>query len=386
MAIIGFRTIGSYPGGVESVITGIAPHIAELGWRVTLYVRARYWQPAPQHENVTVVPLGTIYRKHTEAIVHTVLATAHAARAGLPLLHYQAIGNGLLAWAPRLWGARSIVTVHGRDWQRAKWGRVATEALKLGERITMRAADAVLCVSPGIAKELSREYGRDVDYIPNAVDVPPPRALDHERLRRVVGTDPGRYFLWIGRIVPEKRVDLLVDGFKQLGGEARLVIAGSTEYAEDHAAATVARARGDGRIHFVGPRFGEEKELLLRGASCFVLPSDLEGMPMALLEAMSYGLPCIVADLAELRAMHGSADRPTALTFPPGDRQALTAVMQRVADDFAGHRELGARARAAIAAQGGWRAIAERWVAVYDRLLQGGRRAEGREPWASAGS
>lgn len=368
--MIGFRTVGQYAGGVESVVTGIVPHLADLGWKIDLFVRERYWTGEPVHSNVRVISLPALNGKHFEAVSHSAMSTLYCVRSRPPIVHYHAVGNGLFAFFPRLWRGRTVVTVHGRDWNRAKWGTMATWVLRAGEVTAMRGAHEVSSVSSSVARELTGEFRREVSFIPNAVDIPVDTGrIDPKALSEITGLSCSRYLFWIGRIVPEKRLDLVIRAFKEIPDSSiGLVIAGEAQYSEDCARSVMALAADDPRIGFVGARFGAEKDRLFRGACGYVLPSDLEGMPVALLEAMSYGLPCVVADLPELRDL---GDDTSLLRFVRGDADDLRAKIRSILDDPHRSARMGRAARQVVRDTGGWRSVACEWSDVYDRVLSG---------------
>ena len=250
-----------------------------------MYVR-RWYTPGgvTSYEGVRLVHTPTIRTKHLDASLHTLASSVHALTQHFDIVHYHAIGPSALAWMPRMAGSRVVATVHARDWQRPKWGPVARACLKAAERCAVRLPDCTIAVSQTLRRALEDEYCRPVRYIPNGVNIPSPQPADLITAR--FGLKGGDYVLHLSRLVPEKRVDWLIRAFRQTPGPVRLVIAGSDDGLSGYERELKALAAGDQRVLFAGTVGGPLKAELLSNARCCVAPSCLEGLPVALLEAM----------------------------------------------------------------------------------------------------
>jgi glycosyltransferase involved in cell wall biosynthesis len=259
---------------------------------------------------MTLRHLPAIPTKHLETISSTTLATA-VAMAGFDIVHFHALGPGLLAPAPRfLSRARVVQTVHGRDGQRAKWGAGARLALGAAEWMSARVPDATIVVSQALATHYRETYRREPDVIPNGVVAPTPGATD--ALLDRFGLEPGRYVLFVGRLVPEKAPHLLVQAFASMDTDLRLVLAGGSAHTDAYVADLERLAAADHRVLLTGPVYDEACQALLRHAAVFASPSMLEGAPLTLLEAVAHGTPVVVSDIAPHRE-----DIPTEV---PGQR------------------------------------------------------------------
>jgi glycosyltransferase involved in cell wall biosynthesis len=304
VAMIGLRGIPAKSGGVEHAVMNLAPRLAQMGVKVTVYCRTPYCEERPMSwKGVSLRYIPTINRKHTEAPVHTLLCTIDAIREGNDIIHFHALGNGFFSFIPRLFRKKTVVTVHGLDYKREKWGAAAKTFLRLSEKISFH-ADKVIAVSKSIAEQY--EGQARVRYIPNGVEKGKMRKL--AGLLRF-GLKEGEYILFLGRLVPEKGVHLLIKAFRNIDYPIKLVIAGEATHTEEYVRHLKKIAGTDNRIIFTGPLYGRDKEEAFSNCRLFVLPSTLEGMPLALLEALSYKKPVLASDIQENRdASGGSCD------------------------------------------------------------------------------
>lgn len=364
--MIGQKRTGSREGGVEVVVTELARRMAALGHEVTCYDRSGTdvnGEPTPTEpydlDGVRVVPVPTVNKKGLAALTSSFAATRAALRDGADVIHYHAEGPCVpLAWASRS-GARTVATIHGLDWQRAKWGGLASRYIKLGEKTAARRADELIVLSRGVRDYFREEYGRDARLIPNGVDVPEsaPARLITERW----GLAKGSYVLFLGRIVPEKRPELLLEAFRGLKTDKRLVIAGGSSDTSEYLEQVSEAAARDPRVIMAGFVEGQVLIELYSNAYAYVLPSDVEGMPMSLLEAMSYGCCCVTSDLPECADVTGSAG----LTFPRGDAAALCDVLASVMADPREVAALGEAARERVRENYNWDFVVQRTLDVY---------------------
>lgn len=369
IAMIGQKRTGSREGGVEVVVTELATRMAALGHEVTCYDRSGTdvnGVPTPTEpyelDGVRVVPVATVNKKGLAALTSSFAATRAALRDGADVIHYHAEGPCVpLARASRA-GARTVATVHGLDWQRAKWGGLASCYIKLGERVAARRADELIVLSHGLRDYFREEYGRDARLIPNGVDVhePAPARVITERW----GLSRGSYVLFLGRIVPEKRPELLLEAFRGLETDKRLVIAGGSSDTSEYLEQVSEAAARDPRVIMAGFVEGQALAELYSNACCYVLPSDVEGMPMSLLEAMSYGCCCVTSDLPECADVTG----PAGLTFPRGDAAALRDALASVIADPREAEVLGHDARRRAQESFGWDNVVRWTLETYEGI------------------
>ena len=218
-----------------------------------------------------------------------------------------------MLWLPKLLGKRCVATIHGLDHQRGKWGKLASAYIMLGEKCAVRFADEIIVLSRNVQKYFLERYGRETKYIPNGVNRPERREV--REIKEKYGLQKQEYILFLGRIVPEKGVHLLIEAFRKLRTDKKLVIAGSASDSKEYYDSVRRAAEGDERILFTGFVQGRVLEELYSNAWLYVLPSELEGMPLSLLEAMSYGCCCLVSDIPECREVVGER----AMLFRRGD-------------------------------------------------------------------
>ena len=369
--MIGHKRIPSREGGVEVVVGELATRMAALGHDVTCYSRSGHSVAGAEYDTlantsepyeyqgVHVVPVPTLDKKGLAALSSSFFATLRAIKARPDVIHYHAEGPCVPMRFARMRGIRTVATIHGLDWQRAKWGRFASAYIKLGEKTAVRCADEMIVLSEPTRDYFMRQYGRSTHFIPNGINLK--ELAPAQEITQRWGLTRGSYVLFLGRIVPEKGLDYLLDAWRQLSTDKTLVIAGgSSDSAEFHGEvrARVERASGVTMTGFVQGRALEE---LYSNAYAYVLPSDVEGMPLSLLEAMSYGCPCITSDIPECAdVLAGSG-----LVFPRSSSDGLRDALASILADPALAIDLGERARRRVQDMYDWDDIVERTLALY---------------------
>lgn len=301
IVVTGTRGIPDIQGGVETHCEELFPRIAALGHDVTILRRRCYVEPGnriAEYKGVKLIDLYTPRKKSIEAIVHTFLAVMKARRMRADIIHIHAIGPSLMAPFARLLGLKVVTTHHGPDYDRGKWGKMAKRILKLGEKMGARYSHKVIVISRVIADILERDYGRtDTALIFNGVT--PPVASKSTDYLNEIGVTPGKYVLAVGRFVPEKNFHLLIDSFEAAGLAKRgykLVIAGDADHDDEYSRSLKSKAK-EHNVVLTGFVKGERLNQLFSHAGLFVLPSSHEGLPISLLEAMSYGCDVLVSDI-----------------------------------------------------------------------------------------
>lgn len=322
--MIGHKEFPSRAGGVEVVVAELAAELVKRGHSVTVYDRGR--RPGKNRyfcDGVEVIRAAAIRRPGLDAAVSSFTATIHALTRRYDVIHYHALGPSVMLPLARLCGAGTVATVHGLDWKRAKWGRLACAYLKLGERLTARCAGEVVVLSQSAQAYFLRRYGRKTRLIENAV--PPVEAAPCREIGGRFGLTAGGYILFVARIVPEKGLHHLILAFLRCGTEKKLVVAGALpdgpygRYVQE-------LAGGRENILFVG--FVQEQILQELYCNCalYVLPSEVEGMALTLLEAMSAGALCLTSDIPENREVLGEFG----FVFHSGDVQSLYEVLSHL--------------------------------------------------------
>lgn len=303
VVVTGTRGIPNIMGGVETHCEELFPLIAAKGYDVTVIRRKSYVRDSlSEWKDVKLVDVETPKKKSFEAIIHTFRAINTAKRLGADVLHIHAIGPALLVPYAKLLGLKVVFTHHGPDYDRDKWGFAAKIMLKLGESMGCRFADHVIVISDVIRNLIAERCGRtkNVHLIYNGV--PEPEICDYPEYFEELGIEKGKYILGMCRFVPEKHLHDLVEAYVKLKDEnripydVRLVLAGDTDFEDDYSRGLKQKARENGVV-LTGFVRGRKLHSLLTNALCYSLPSSHEGLPIALLEAMSYQLPVVTTNI-----------------------------------------------------------------------------------------
>lgn len=307
IAMIGHKRIPSREGGVEIVVEELVTRLVELGNNVTVYNRKgnnvqdknadKEKRKLKEYKGVKIKEVFTFENKKLNAIVYTFNATIRALFGRYDVIHYHAEGPCSMIWLPHLFGIRTVATIHGLDWKRSKWGGFATKFLKFGEKCAAKYADEVIVLSEEVKKYFKETYNRDTIFIPNGVNKPIIR--EPEIIKEKWNLNRDDYILYLGRIVPEKGIHYLIEAFKEIDVNKKLVIAGGSSHTSEYLKEIKDLVKNDDRIIMTGFVQGRIIDELYSNASLYVLPSDLEGMPIALLEAMSYGCPVLTSNIEE---------------------------------------------------------------------------------------
>jgi glycosyltransferase involved in cell wall biosynthesis len=359
--MIGQKGVPATHGGVERHVDELGARLVGLGHEVTVFTRPNYTDPAlREHRGMRLVSLPTIGTKHLDAIVHSVLATLVCWRGGYEVVHYHAIGPCLASPLARLRGRHVVATIHGADWRRSKWGRGARSVLRLGEWMALHVPHVTISVSETLAQRYAEETGRRVVYIPNGIAIDP--GDDTAVLDEFGLTDRG-YVLFAGRLVPEKGAHYLLEAQSCAHTEMPVVIAGDQSMSEDYVA--VLRALAGDDVVFTGYQYGARLAALFRHAALFVLPSDLEGLPIVLLEALAYGLPVLASDIAPNVEVLGDKGR----YFRAGDVSSLATELAQCVREAPEMRESVQEFQLQALATYDWNKVGRETAGLYESLV-----------------
>lgn len=331
IVVTGTRGIPNVMGGVETHCEELFPRIARRGLDVTVIRRSNYVRDSLTEWNgVKLADIDCPKKKSFEAIIHTFRAINEAKRLGADVLHIHAIGPALLVPYAKMLGMRVVFTHHGPDYDRDKWGKAAKTILKLGERMGCMFADDVIVISDVIRNLIKEKYGRtrNVHLIYNGVSQP--EICDYPEYFSELGIEKGKYILGMCRFVPEKNLHHLVEAFAKIrkenpSSDIRLVLAGDTDFEDDYSRGLKAMARENGVV-LTGFIKGRKLHSLLTHCLCYCLPSSHEGLPIALLEAMSYGVKVIVSNIPANKEV----GLPDSDYFPVGNVEALAEKLREV--------------------------------------------------------
>ncbi len=302
IAMLGLKSIpvGEYGGGIERHVEELAERLVRRGHTVFVYVRsyAMKGKKTRTWRGVHLIPLPTIRRKNLETIVHTFLATIHVLFMRVHVIHYHGVGPATFAWIPRIlkpW-ARVIVTFHAIDRFQKKWGAFARFYLGFGEWAAMHFPHRTIVVSHVLQVYTHRRYKKPALYIPNGVELRTIRKTDalipfHLRAQN--------YFLMVARLVKHKGIHYLIQAFRSIKTDKKLVIVGAPSFTEDYVEYLAKLAADDPRIIFTGYQTGEILAQLFAHTYLYTHASEMEGLSLSILDAMSYGAPVLVANIPE---------------------------------------------------------------------------------------
>lgn len=339
IVMFGQKRIPSREGGIEIVVEELSTRMVKRGHKVTCYCRKGHHVSGSEfdsrshtkYKGVVLKPVFTIDKKGVAAVTSAFFSALWSAFGNYDVVHIHAEGPAAFCWIPKLFGKRIIVSVHGLDWQREKWkSQAAAGFIRLGEHCAVNYADEIIVLSKNIQNYFYNTYRRDTVLIPNGVDTP--KIVNADRIQKEYGLEKDGYILYLGRLVPEKGILYLIEAFKQIETTKKLVIAGGGSDTDNYVKELKQAGSKDQRVLFTGFVQGHLLEELYSNAYLYCLPSDLEGMPLSLLEAMSYGNCCVVSNIAECT----EAVEDHAVVFQKGNIEDLASKLQKLCN----HSEL----------------------------------------------
>lgn len=368
IAMFGHKRVPSREGGVEIVVEELSTRMARLGHDVTCYNRRGHHISGAQYDiqtessycGVRLKTVPTLDKKGLAAVSSSFFAAVCATFSKADVVHIHAEGPAFMCWLLKLFGKRVVVTVHGLDWQREKWKKgFGSKYIRLGEKMAVRFADEIIVLSRNVQEYFRDTYGRNTVWIPNGVSRP--EIAEAEKICQQFGLEMDGYLLFLGRLVPEKGIHYLIGAFRNVQTNKKLVIAGGASDTDAYAEALRQMAMEDNRIIFTGFVQGRLLEELYSNAYVYVLPSDLEGMPLSLLEAMSYGNCCVVSDIPEC----AEVVEDKAAVFAKGNIDDLRQCLQALCDDPDLVTRYRKDASDFICGKYSWDEVTQRTLALY---------------------
>lgn len=335
IAMLGHKRIPSREGGVEIVVSELATGMASLGHDVTCYNRKGHHvsgeefdgERLTEYNGVKIKEVFTVQKGGLAAMTSSVFAALKAAFGRYDVVHFHAEGPCAMLWLPKLFGKRCIATIHGLDHQRAKWGRFASWYIRFGEKCAVKFADEIIVLSENVRRYFKETYDRETAFIPNGVNSAEKK--DAKEITAKFNLSKDDYILFLGRLVPEKGLERLIEAYKRIKTDKKLVIAGGSSDTAEFEAKLRAASAENPNIVFTGFVQGRLLEELFSNAYFYVLPSDVEGMPLSLLEAMSYGNCCLTSDIPECASIIGEYG----CVFDRSKNDDLAEKMQNLCDN-----------------------------------------------------
>lgn len=369
IAMLGHKRIPSREGGVEIVVGELAVRMAAQGHQVTCYNRSGHHvsgrafdgRKLKAYKGVKLIPVLTINKKGLAAMSASLFASVRAAFGRYDVVHFHTEGPCATLWLPKMMGKRCVVTIHGLDHQRSKWGKFARRYILLGEKTAVRWADEIIVLSQSVQAYFRDTYHRATNLIPNGQ--PQVHRRNAKLISDLFGVAENDYILYLGRITPEKGIHVLIDAFQQVETKKKLIIAGGASDSAEYFAQLKKQACADARIVFTDFVQGEVLEELYSNALIYVLPSELEGMPISLLEAVGYGRCCLVSDIPENRDVVAECG----VTFRQGDKNDLAARLKQLLNNPDEILRCKAAAEEMSSGRSGWDEVVSRTLALYQR-------------------
>jgi glycosyltransferase involved in cell wall biosynthesis len=364
VAMIGQKGIPATYGGIERHVDEISRRLAENGIAVDVFCRLYYTPSGTRYHDVGLLRRPSIHTKHLDTATHVTWCTVESLFRRYDVVHFHALGPSLFASLPRLVGSKTVVTVHGLDWQREKWGRAAAWVLRHCEGPAAHFPNHTIVVSKTLREHFQRVHGVETTYIPNGTLLPQPRP---PKKLASLGLEPGRYVLFVGRLVPEKGVHFLCEAFTHIPTDMKLALVGGLSFSQDYV--SLLKRYESNRIRLLDYVFGETLEELWSNAYCVVQPSTMEGLSIALLEALSYGRCVLISDIPE----NMEVAEECAVSFRSKDVEDLRAKLERLIQHPEEVERYGAKAREHIARHYSWDNVAASTAGVYERLTRKAR-------------
>lgn len=373
IAVVGAKGLPPTQGGIEHYCAGLYPRIVAQGHEVDLFARASYterpWFSKDDFGGVNVISLPSLSLSQggTEAVYSSAMGALASLKMDYDIVHFHALGPSLFAWLPKIASStRVVVTCHGLDWQRQKWGNLSSSVIRMGERMAVKYAHRIVVVSETLKAYFKATYGCETNYIANA----PAGYTDSDpdfNFGRSLGLEQGRYLVFLGRLVPEKCPDLLIKAFQKLRPQGwKLAMVGGASDTSGFTTELTQLAGGDSDIVFTGPLQGSRLAEIVRGAGLFVLPSNLEGMPLALLEAMQEGIPAIASDIPPLQQLLNNG---RGLIFQAGNLDSCIQCLDRAIQYPDEMTLMAERAREYVKRFHSWDTVAADNLRLYEDLL-----------------
>jgi glycosyltransferase involved in cell wall biosynthesis len=358
IAMVGQKGIPATYGGIERHVEEIGARLAERGHEVTIYSRLHYTKVGGIYRGMRIRRLFSLNTKHLDTITHCALSTLDAIVRRHDIVHYHALGPSVFSGFPHLRGSRTVVTVHGLDWQRGKWGKAAQWFLRQCEKPAIRFPDRTIVVSKALHDYFLENYAKETVVIPNGVN--PGVQRQPNKIRRY-GLDQKRYILFVGRLVPEKGCHLLLEAFRRVNTDMKLVLAGGSSFSDGYVDTLSRICEGDERVQMLGYVYGDVLEELWSNAYLVVQPSFIEGLSISLLEALSHGKCILASDIPEnMEVVEGCA-----VTFRTQDAEDLRMKLQYLLDDPIEVDRVARGCRAYARERFSWSKVVDATEAVY---------------------
>ncbi len=359
IVMMGCKGIPATYGGVEKAVEELSVRLMRQGHRVTVLCRSHYTPKMVHYENVEIVRLPTIRQKHLEMIVHALLSALYLAVKSCDLVHIHSVEPAIVAPFVRLFHP-VVATSHGQTYRRDKWGRVFRWLSRTAERVFISTPCKCTAVSKTLTAYYARRYGKTVEYIPNGISFHEPAGPE---LLKQFGLEKNGYILFVGRLLATKGPELLIDAYKKVKPNLKLVIAGGSSHTDKYERRLRKEASDD--IIFVGYRYGESLRALYSNCRLFVFPSYIEGLPLVLLEALSFLRPIVFSDTPENLEIAEGLGVP----FQCGSVDDLAGKLEEALSNTNHLEALRTATLERLFREYDWDRVADRYLRVYQEVM-----------------
>jgi len=360
IAFVGLKGIPAKYGGVEKHVEELGARLAKKGHNIICYTRWNYNNFNGIYKGMKVISTPAIPEKHTEMISHTFFSLLNLMDKNVDIIHIHSVDPAILSFIPRM-NAKVVVTSHGQAYRRQKWGKIAKKLSMMAERSFVLFPNKRVAVSKTLKKYYRNKYNCDATYIPNGIDI---QSVNGSSSLGKLGLAKNEYFLFVGRIIPTKGCDTLVEAYMKVNTDKKLVFAGGSSYSDEYFERL--RQKANKQTIFLGYRYGEELTQLYANAYCFVMPSEIEGLAITLLEAMSFEKCVIYSDIPE----NAEAADGVGIPFRNKDIDDLAEKMRFALANPELCQELGIKARERVKKEYNWDNIVSQTEEVYYSLFR----------------
>ena len=372
IAMIGHKRVPSREGGVEIVVWELSKRLVKLGYIVDIYNRGeknkrlgKLAKEEAKAEGINIFSVPTLENGNLNAFIYTFFASIRSLFGKYDIIHFHAEGPCLMIWLPKLFGIKTVATIHGLDWERSKWGGFATKVIKHGEKNAAKYADEIIVLSKNIQNYFMTEYNRETVFVPNGISRPTQVPIN--LIEKKYGLQKNGYIYTLCRLVPEKGLHYLVEAYKNIDTDKKLLLVGGESNSKQYMADLRKLVAEDDRIIMTGFLEGDILKEICANAYAYVLPSDVEGMSISLLEAMSYGNCCIVSDIKE----NTEVVEDKALTFRKGDVEDLRDKLLYILNNSEAVEKYKNAASDFICNKYSWEKVTEKTDDIYQALING---------------
>lgn len=351
-------------GGIETYMKNLLPKLSDKGYEIVLYTEGGFFLNS-EYRGIEIIEVPAIKSKFLNKIMIGAISTIHSIlfNRNVDIYHYNANAAALLSFVPNLLGKKVVYQGHGLEWKRAKWSGIMQNIIQYLDDFVILTNNNITMVSDEQSEYIKSHYNKNSITINSGVDISDV-VYDKDTLNQY-GLEEESYILYLGRLVPEKKADILIDSFIKLNDKnLKLVIAGDDPNELEYIKSLKEKANGQKNIYFLGSVYGDNKNALLQYCKIFCIPSELEGLPITLLEAMSYERLCIASDIQankEALSSYGTY-------FNVNDSESLVRAISYANKEYESLSTMRVEAKKRISENFTWDIISEKFDSYYNSI------------------